>query len=115
MAGAVAKRDLVKATLERASSSIANHVDIDAAAVETFVSGLREQLSFGDTAARKKWLASIVDQIIVTKDKIRVIGRNDNFEKALKNKGNGQTPVRSSVQEWCPGRNRISRLTCCYC
>ena len=101
LAGTVTKRDLVKATLERASSSITDHVDIDAAAVETFASGLREQLTSGDTAARKKWLTSIVDHIVVTKDKIRVIGRNDNFEQAMKNEGNGQTPIRSSVQEWC--------------
>lgn len=101
MAETVAKRDLVRTALERATSSATDHIDIDTATVETFATGLRERLTTGNTAARKKWLTSIVDQIVVTKDKIRVIGRNDNFEKALKNRGNGQTPVRSSVQEWC--------------
>lgn len=109
---AVAKRDLIKATLERAASSATDHVDIDTAAVETFAAALQARLKTGDTAARKKWLTSIVDEIVVTKDKIRVIGRNDNFEKAVKNTGSGQTPVRSSVQvSWCPGRNRIWCLT----
>ena len=46
LAGAVAKRDLVKATLERVSSSIANHVDIDAAGNRgKFPGGLRLMFS----------------------------------------------------------------------
>ena len=69
--------------------------------MKALATGLRERLETGDTAARKKRLAAIVVQIVVTKDTIWVIGRHDNSDNALKNKGNGQPPVRNPVQEWC--------------
>jgi hypothetical protein len=41
------------------------------------------QLVSGDVAARKAYLASIVDAVIVPDDKIRIIGSNDNIRSTF--------------------------------
>jgi hypothetical protein len=61
---AFAKRAMIKSASDRATSSVTDLVDLDAAVVETFVIELREPVQHGDTAARKKWPASIVDRIV---------------------------------------------------
>jgi site-specific DNA recombinase len=98
----VHKRDVAKTALARALALVADEVTINPAAIATFATRLREALHDGETAARKMWLSSIVDRIIVGHKTIRIIGRSDNFERGLKNHEKGSPPVRSSVQEWCP-------------
>ena len=67
---------------------------------------MREQLVSSDVAARKAYLASIVDAVIVSENKIRIMGSNDNIRSTFGPKGQPTPVVRKSVQEWCPGRNR---------
>src|SRR5690606_18096388 len=43
---------------------------------------------------------AIVDAIVVEPGKIRVIGKNDNFEKNLRSHAAGRGPVRSSDRKW---------------
>jgi hypothetical protein len=64
---------------------------------------VREQLASGDVAARKAYLSSVVDAIIVSEDKIRIVGSNDNIRSTFGPKGQPTPVVRKSVQEWCPG------------
>jgi hypothetical protein len=99
----VVRRDLAREARDRAIASSAAPIDFDAAQVAAFTQELRRRLMEGDVAARKLWLTSIINRIEVSREKIRVIVRNDNFERGLKNRNSGQAPVRSSVQEWCPG------------
>ena len=65
---------------------------------------LRERLTMGETSAREAWLAKVVDKIVVSDEKIRIIGRKSNFEGRLNAKEPIRPPIRSSVQEWRPGR-----------
>jgi site-specific DNA recombinase len=103
------KRDTANAARDRALATSSTPVTFDAAVVIEFTAELRKRITDGDTAARKLWITSIVDKIEVTREKIRVIGRNDNFERGLKNKTTNQPPVRSSVQEWCRKRESNPR------
>ena len=64
---------------------------------------MREQLTSGDVAARKAYLASVVDAVIVSEDKIRIVGSNDNIRSTFGPQGQPTPRVRKSVQEWCPG------------
>jgi site-specific DNA recombinase len=98
----VQKRDVASTALERALALVADEVTINPSVVATFAERLRDALQGGETAARKMWLSSIVDRIIVGHKTIRIVGRSDNFERGLKNHEKGSPPVRSSVQEWCP-------------
>jgi site-specific DNA recombinase len=63
--------------LDYAKKSSATPVEIDPVAIARFTSLMREQLVSGDVAARKPYLASVVDAIIVSEDKIRIIGSNE--------------------------------------
>jgi hypothetical protein len=78
-------------------------VQIDPVAVDRFTRLMREQLVSGDVAARKAYLASIVDAVIVSENKIRIVGSNDNVRSTFGPKGQPTPVVRKSVQEWCPG------------
>jgi site-specific DNA recombinase len=98
----VEKRDQTVRARDRAMATIGGELTIDPARVEAFSQELRIALTSGETAARKLWLKSIVDRIIVYDDKIQIIGRNDNFERGLKSSVSGSPPVRISIQEWCP-------------
>ena len=46
-----------------------------------------EQLVSGDVAARKAYLSSVVDAIIVSENKIRIIGSNDNIRSTFGSNG----------------------------
>ena len=70
-------------------------------AIDRFTRLMREQLVSGDVAARKAYLASIVDAVIVSENKIRIMGSNDNIRSTFGPKGQPTPVVRKSVQEWC--------------
>lgn len=100
VAGLRGKRDLARAALERARSSLVEQPMLDPEVVEAFRRALVERLSSGPIEGRKAWLGAVVDCIIVEPGKIRVVGRKDSFERSLRNHAAGRGPVRSSVREW---------------
>ncbi|MGJ4931561.1 recombinase family protein [Bradyrhizobium sp. HKCCYLS2038] len=98
-----ASRDRAVEALDYAKKSSATPIEIDPVAVDRFTRLMREQLLSGDVAARKAYLSSVVDAIIVSEDKIRIIGSNDNIRSTFGPQGQPSPRVRRSVQEWCPG------------
>ena len=108
-----ANRDHAQAALDRAKATLAEQPAIDGPAVEEFAKELAKRLSDGEVEARKAWLSAIVDAIVAEPGKIRVIGRNDNFENSLRSHAAGRGPVRSSDRKWWagPDSNRHRR---CY-
>jgi hypothetical protein len=86
-----------------ARKSSALPVQIDPVAIDRFTRLMREQLVSDDVAARKAYLASIVDAVIVSENKIRIMGSHDNIRSTFGPKGQPTPVVRKSVQEWCPG------------
>jgi hypothetical protein len=64
-------------------------------------------LRSGDVAARKT-LSSIVDALIVSEDKIRIIGSNDNIRSTLGPKGQPTLAVHKSHQKWCAIQNKTT-------
>jgi hypothetical protein len=91
----------------------ANPIEIDPLAIDRFARLMREQLLSGDVAARKAYLSSVVDAIIVSEDKIRIIGSNDNIRSTFGPKGQPMPRVRKSVQEWCATRDKIANSYIC--
>ncbi|WP_371420442.1 recombinase family protein, partial [Tardiphaga sp.] len=102
VAGLKATRDRAMEALEYAKNSSVLPVEIDPVAIERFTRLMREQLVFGDVAARKAYLSAIIDAIVVSDTTIRIIGSNDNIRAALGPNGQPTHLVRKSVQEWCP-------------
>jgi site-specific DNA recombinase len=98
-----AGRDKATEALDYAKKSSATPIEIDPIAIDRFTRLMRDQLTSGDVAARKAYLASVVDAIIVSEDKIRIVGSNDNIRSTFGPEGQPTPLVRKSVQEWCPG------------
>jgi site-specific DNA recombinase len=96
-------RDRAVEAADYARKSNALPVQIDPVAIDRFTRLMPEQLVSGDVAARKAYLASIVDAVIVSENKIRIMGSNDNIRSTFGPKGQPTPVVRKSVQEWCPG------------
>ena len=101
-----AERDRLREALDYARATRAEPVAIDPGAVERFTHLVRERLRSGDVAARKAYIAAIVDSVIVTEDTLRIVGFNDNLAAAVASK---PKKVRNSVQEWCRKRDSNPR------
>ncbi len=97
-----ASRDRAVEALAYAKKSLAMPIEIDAVAIERFTRLMREQLTSGEVAARKAYVAAIVDRIVVSDRTIRIMGSNDNIRSSFGPGGGIAPPVRKSVQEWCP-------------
>jgi hypothetical protein len=91
-------RDRAVEAADYARKSSALPVQIDPIAIDRFTRLMREQLVSGDVAARKAYLASIVDAVIVSENKIRIMGSNDNIRSTFGPKGQPTPVVRKSVQ-----------------
>jgi hypothetical protein len=66
-----AARDRAVEALDYAKKSGADPIEIDPVAIDRFSRLMREQLLSGDVAARKAYLSSVVDAIIVSEDSLR--------------------------------------------
>jgi hypothetical protein len=95
-------RDRTVEAADYARKSSAIPVQIDPVAIDRFTRLMREQLISNDVAALKAYLASIVDAVIVSEDKIRIIGWNDNIRSTFGPKGQPTLAVRKSHQKRCP-------------
>ena len=78
-----AGRDKAVEALDYAKKSSANPIEIDPIAIDRFTRLMREELTSGDVTARKAYLSSVVDAIIVSEDKIRIVGSNDNIRSTF--------------------------------
>ena len=96
-------RDRAAAALDYAKKSSASPIEIDPLAIDRFSRLMRDQLTSGEVAARKAYLSSVVDAVIVSEDKIRIIGSNDNIRSTFGPGGQPAPRVQKSNQRWCPG------------
>jgi site-specific DNA recombinase len=55
---------------------------------------MREEFTSGDVAAREAYLSSVVDAVIVSEDRIRIVGSNDNIRSTFGPKGQPAPRVR---------------------
>lgn len=95
-------RDRASTALERAKEGARQHIDIGPALIEQFGCMMREKLSNGDNAFRKAYISAIVDRVEVDDAQIRIIGRKEVLEQAVKATGAAGPGVRSFVPKWRP-------------
>jgi site-specific DNA recombinase len=95
------KRDVALEARKRARAKLSEPIDLDAAKLDQFAKALKKGLTEGDVSARKAWITSVVDVIVVDDTTIRVIGQKSNLNGPLKSGGPTPKGVHSSVQSWC--------------
>jgi DNA polymerase III epsilon subunit-like protein len=103
------KRNVAVEARDRARAQLSEPINLDAAKLDQFAKALRKGLTEGDVSARKAWITSVVDAIVVNDTVIRVIGQKSHLNGPLKSGGPTPKGVHSSVQAWCRKRDSNPR------
>jgi site-specific DNA recombinase len=79
-----AAREAAMAALDRAKSATQPIDSVSPLAVDRFVRAMRERLRTGDVPFRKAYIGSIVDRIEVDDTQVRIMGRKEVLEQAVR-------------------------------
>jgi hypothetical protein len=91
--------------LKRAKEGARQPIEITAALIEKLGCMMREKLTGGDIAFRKTYISAIVDRVEVDDGQIRIIGRKEILEQAVRASAAVGPGVRSFVPKWRPSLN----------
>lgn len=98
-------RDQASDSLERAKEGARQRSEISPALIEQFGCTMREKLASGDNAFRKTYISAIVDRVEVDDRQVRIIGRKEVLEQAVRAATAAGTGVRSFVPKWRTGED----------
>ena len=88
------------AALERAQSGTRATERISPLALDRFARLMRERINAGEIPFRKAYIRSIVDRIEVDDAVVRIMGRKDVLEQAVRSGGAAPPVVHGSVPKW---------------
>ena len=103
-----AQRDLAQASLDRIAVQANTRAMVTPDRLAAFSQLMREKLDTGDTQARKAFLQSVISQIEVDDDKIRIIGDKATLAAVIAGRQTGQGQVRGFVRNWRARRDSNS-------
>ena len=95
-----ATQDAALAALERAQSGVRATERIGPVALDRFARLMRERIGAGEIPLRKAYIRSIVDRIEVDDAVVRIMGRKDVLEQAVRSGGSTPPVVHGSVPKW---------------
>ena len=95
-----ATQDAALAALERAQAGTRATERISPLALDRFARLMRERINSGEIPFRKAYIRSIVDRIEVDDAVVRIMGRKDVLEQAVRSGGSALPVVHSSVPKW---------------
>mgnify|MGYP000736759510 FL=1 len=98
-----AERERAQTALERVRPQVSAN-SIAPAALERFGQEMREKISSGDIGFRKTYLRSVIDQIEVADDVVRIVGDKATLEQVIA----GNAGVRSFARKWRARRDSNS-------
>jgi site-specific DNA recombinase len=93
-------RDLAQIALERAVAELNPRARITGENIAAFVAVMREKVLTGDTAFRRAYIRSVIDQVEVDDSEIRIIGRRTTLERLVMGGGAAPAGVPSFVRKW---------------
>jgi hypothetical protein len=96
-----ATQDVALAALERAQVGARATERIGPLALDRFARLMRERITAGEIPLRKAYIRSIVDRIEVDDAVVRIMGRKDVLERAVRSGGSTPPVVHGSVPKWC--------------
>src|SRR5262249_32278922 len=94
------ERDITRASLDRIAIQAETRATITRDPLEAFSKLMREKLDTGDTRARKAYLQSVISQIEVDDDKVRIIGDKPTLAAVIAGRQNQTAQVRGFVRKW---------------
>lgn len=93
-------REAAMAALDRARSATHPTDHVSPLAVDRFARAMRERLTTGDVPFRKAYIGSIVDRIEVDDAQVRIMGRKDVLEQAVRSGATMPPMVHTFVPNW---------------
>lgn len=90
------------AALDRARSATGATDDVSPLAVDRFAKVMRERLTTGEVPFRKAYIGSLVDRIEVDDAEVRIMGRKEILEQAIRSNETTPPVVHSFVPKWRP-------------
>ena len=94
------QHDLAQASLDRIAAQANTRAMITPDRLAAFSQLMREKLDTGDTQARKAYLQSVISQIEVDDDKVRIIGDKATLAAIIAGRQTGEGRVRGFVRKW---------------
>jgi site-specific DNA recombinase len=101
-------RDLAQASLDRVVIQGNARAMITPDRLAAFSQLMREKLDTGDAQARKDFLRSVISQIEVDDDKIRIVGDKATLAAVIAGRQTGEAQVRGFVRKWRARRDSNS-------
>ena len=102
------QRDIVFATLERIVTQARTTSAITPERLQSFSRLLHEKLETGDVQAKKAYLRSVIAQIEVGDDKVRIIGEKASLAAVIAGASTEAAHVRGFVRKWRARRDSNS-------
>jgi site-specific DNA recombinase len=102
------ERDIAQASLDRIAVQTREQAAITPERLEAFSRLMREKLETGDIQARRDYLRSVISQIEVDDDKIRIIGDKTTLAAVVAGRQTQGTNVRGFVRKWRARRDSNS-------
>lgn len=99
------ERDLAQVTFDRAVAELNPRARITEESIAAFVDVMRKNVLNGDTPFRRAYIRSVIDQVEVDDDEIRIIGRKTVLERLVMGGGAAPAGVPSFVRKWRAGRD----------
>ena len=94
------EKALIEASLERLITHAQSHSQISPERIEAFAEIMRTKLDTGDTQARKTYLRSVISQIEIGDQKIRIIGNKSNLAGLITGQTTQAQNVSGFVRKW---------------
>jgi site-specific DNA recombinase len=102
------QHDLAQASLDRIAAQANTRAMITPDRLAAFSQLMREKLDTGDTQARKAYLQSVISQIEVDDDKVRIIGDKATLAAVIAGRQTGEGRVRGFVRNWRARQNKTA-------
>jgi site-specific DNA recombinase len=102
------QHDLAQASLDRIAAQANTRAMITPDRLAAFSQLMREKLDTGDTQARKAYLQSVISQIEVDDDKVRIIGDKATLAAVIAGRQTGEGRVRGFVRKWRARQNKTA-------
>ncbi len=94
------ERDIAVASLERIAQQAVARSDVTPDRIEAFAELMHQKLDDGDVQARRGYLRSVISNIEVDDDRIRVTGDKASLAEVIAGRAAGAANVSSLVRKW---------------
>ena len=94
------ERDIAVASLERIAQQAVARSDVTADRIEAFAELMRQKLDDGDVQARRGYVRSVISNIEVDDDRIRITGYKASLAEVIAGRAAGAANVSSLVRKW---------------